>query len=309
MKSKRALVFSGTIVCAFQQQPAARACHAATATSAGAVVWGGAVNCGVNVLSDSSLWLWNGTAWRKLAGPPIQPREDALLLNTDSTTSLTLLGGRRNGVVSADVWRYDGTRWQTVPTTGGPGAIQHGAAAYDRVRKRVVVFGGAVGRSLSGKTYEWDGSRWFEFDVPGPSPRIGPAMAWSGADGGVLLYGGFAGDKKFRDLWKWSGQRWELLTESGPTYTEGHVMTESDAGVFLIGAGLIEAPRVRAWRWHAGRFQEQGDIGPALRVGATATYDRNRRMLLYWGGSNGAGTPARDVNEFDGTRWQVLTPR
>jgi hypothetical protein len=287
-----------------QQAPAARACHGAAATQRGIEIWGGARECGVGELSDSAVWLWNGTSWQRQAGPRIVPREDALLVFSPTDSALLLIGGRRAGTVFEDVFRRDRSGWRAVAASGGPGPIQHGAAAYDPVRKRVVVFGGAVGATFSNRTFEWDGARWHVFAAPGPLPRVGHGMAWSAADGGVLLYGGFR-EQQFRDLWKWDGARWQQLTGAGPTFTEGHVVAEADSGVYLVGPGLSDAGAVRVWRWQRGVFSEAGPAGPPRRTGATATYDRKRGVLLYWGGSpDTQGGPSGAIHEFDGRRWR-----
>jgi hypothetical protein len=286
-----------------QERPAPRACHSAAASNRGVVIWGGARACGVGELSDSALWLWNGTIWRRETGPRTLPREDALLVYSSADSALVLLGGRRAGQAFADVWRRDQSGWSALPASGGPGAIQHGAAAYDPVHRRTVVFGGAVGRTFSNRTFEWDGTRWHVFDVPGPAPRVGHGMAWSQADGGVLLYGGFQ-ENQFRDLWKWDGTRWQQLNSAGPTYTEGHVVAEADSGIFIIGPGLDNGSVVRIWRWHRGTFTPLGGAGPPVRVGATATFDRARRILLYWGGSTSSGGASAVTHEFDGVRWR-----
>ena len=287
-------------------QPAPRACHSAATVARGIAVWGGAAACGVDVVRDSALWDWNGRQWHSRSGPPILPREDGLLLGTPGDSSLTLIGGRRDGTVFSDVWRFDGRMWSRVSAIGGPGAIQHGAAAYDPVRRRIVVFGGAVGRTFGGHTYEWDGTRWHAFAVPGPAPRVGHGMAWSEADGGVLLYGGFAGER-FRDLWKWDGQRWSRLADGGPTFIEGHVIAEADSGIFIVGPGLADATRVRAWRWHRGAFRAVGDALAPLAVGATATYDRTRGVLVYWGGRAADGASRTPVYELMRERWRPVT--
>jgi hypothetical protein len=268
------------------------------------VVWGGSAACGVNVHSDSTLWLWNRQTWRALPGPPLVPREDALLLFAPADSSLTLIGGRRNGVVYSDIWHFGKESWRRLDAEGGPGAIEHGAAAYDPIRKRIVVFGGAADRAMNARTYEWDGTRWHTFDVPGPAPRVGHAMAWSRTDAGVLLYGGFANDQ-FRDLWKWDGTRWTRLSDQGPTFTEGHVLTEGDSGVHVVGPGLDNSTTVRAWRWHRGAFAPFGDAGPSLRVGAAAVFDRTRRVLIYWGGASESLGPDAMVHELDHRGWRA----
>lgn len=293
------------VASALAQTPGGRACHSAAATPFGIVVWGGARVCGVGVVDDRSVWTWNGTAWSSSPGPDMVAREDALLVSDGSSQGLTLIGGRRDGHVHADVWRGDGAMWKQVNTTGGPGPIEHGAAAFDPKRKRVVVFGGGTGRTRGAKTWEWTGERWLEFEVPGPAPRVGHGMAWSEADGGVLLYGGFAAEQ-FRDLWRWDGRAWLRLTDQGPTFTEGHVVAEAPAGIYIVGPGRTDAATVRAWQWRDGAFHAAGGDGPRMRLGATATFDRTRRALIYWGGSDPAGTPSETVQEFDGSRWRTI---
>ena len=168
-----------------------------------------------------------------------------------------------------------------------------------------MVFGGAAGRAFSTKTYEFDGSRWYELDAPGPAGRVGHGMAWSEVDGGVLLYGGFS-EQQFRDLWRWDGTRWTQLSAEGPTYTEGHVVAEAGDGIHVVGPGLGSETAARVWHWDGRAFKAVGEAGPILRVGATATYDRRRSTLIYWGGSDGTGSPSDVLHEFAGTVWRTV---
>jgi hypothetical protein len=242
---------------------------------------------------------------------PLVPREDALLVEapvSNDTARLMLLGGRRQGTVFGDVWQRSNGAWSQVVAEGGPGPLEHAAAAYDPVRARIVVFGGASGRTLSDRTWEFDGTRWHAIDAPGPAPRVGHGMVWSRQDGGILMYGGF-GEDRFRDLWKWDGVRWQRLAGDGPTFTEGHVVAAADTGIFVVGPGLGDEPGVRVWQWRDGRFMQVGPSGPPLRVGATAVYDRSRRVLVLWGGSDADGRPDPTVHEFDGAAWRTASQR
>jgi len=243
--------------------------------------------------------------WQARAGPPIEPRDDALLLGGPTDGVFTFFGGRREGRAFDDLWVREREVWRRLTPPGGPGPIQHGAAALDPSRRRIVVFGGAAGAAMSRTTYEWDGAVWHEFAVPGPAPRVGHGMAWSQQDGGVLLYGGFAEGQRFRDLWRWNGSSWRLLTESGPTYTEGPVVTEADRGIYVIGPGLDDpAPsNVRVCRWNGEIFVSAGPARPPLRIGAGAVYDRTRRILVLWGGSTEQGEADPRLWEFDGVAW------
>jgi hypothetical protein len=161
---------------------------------------------------------------------------------------------------------------------------------------------------MSSRTYEWDGSRWHVFDVPGPGARIGHAMAWSEEDGGVLLYGGFSEQGQFRDLWRWDGTRWSQLTAEGPTHTEGATMSEAPRGIYITGAGLnaAESAPSKTWQWSGGRFTELAASGRATRVGAATVFDRTRGVMVLLGGADESGRPDRSIHEYDGTRWRSV---
>jgi hypothetical protein len=264
--------------------PTPRACHSAAATSSGIVIWGGARACGVDVTSDSLMWTWNGAIWDSRAGPPIPPREDALLVADPGSDSLWLYGGRRDGVVHSDLWLFDGRVWRLLIANGAPGALEHAAAAFDRDQRHLVIFGGAIGQATSGRTWEWNGITWLAFESRGPAPRVGHGMAWSEIDNAVVAYGGF-GAEQYRDLWRWDGGSWSLLSSEGPTLTEGHVLAESERGISVAGPGLTEGAPLRVWDWDGKTFHQREGDGPAVRVGATATFDARRNALMYWGGS------------------------
>src|SRR5918994_1538969 len=96
-----------------------------------------------------------------------------------------LFGGADEAKVCGDTWEWDGRRWTLVSQTG-PAPRTFPSMAYDSVRRKVVLFGG--NRVLFGRnpgevkflndTWEWDGRRWTEIKVAGPSPRAEAAIAF-----------------------------------------------------------------------------------------------------------------------------------
>src|SRR5690606_2683632 len=72
-----------------------------------------------------------------------------------------------------DTWEWDGASWTQVETTGAPPRFEH-AMAYDPMRGKVVLFGGATGDSSSllshlvNDTWEWDGVSWTQVATTGP---------------------------------------------------------------------------------------------------------------------------------------------
>lgn len=295
---------------AVAQQPAGRACLAAAYADhlRGTVVFGGARACGVDVLADDTLWLWNSQGWTSLGAGGPSPREDALMVYVPSRQSLLLYGGRRSGRVFTDTWEWVNGRWREIATTTNPGELQHASAAYDEKRERMVIFGGAIGRGFQAATWElaMDGN--WKRATPGSSPpaRIGHSMAFDVASASLLLYGGFAASGPFTDLWRWNGTEWIDEKISGPTTTEGAAMAATPDGLMVTGPGTTRGPSTRAWRRVSGAWLElPASNAPALAVGAATLYDKVRKRLVVIGGAALDDRAGTRVAEHTGTRWEI----
>jgi hypothetical protein len=112
-------------------------------------------------------WEWDGATWTLAAadGPPA--RSHARLAYDAARGVTVMFGGNARNEASGlagpsdETWLWDGTRWlEANPATRPPARVVH-ALAYDRRRRRVVLFSG--GASLEGTqpdTWEWDGRDW-----------------------------------------------------------------------------------------------------------------------------------------------------
>jgi hypothetical protein len=106
------------------------------------------------------------------------------------------------GISNDETWHWDGTDWvmRTPPLTPSVRIIS--GMSSDPHRRRIVLFGG---NNWDNSTWEWDGSQWHGIVVPGPSPRMGMAVAYDFARRGTVLFGGT--DISFgylNDTWIWS---------------------------------------------------------------------------------------------------------
>lgn len=310
------LCFGTTSLVGQSPAPSGRSCASATWSGARqlVVMYGGStVACGVAPIADGALWGWNGERWQRVAitgGPGL--REDAQLVSLTPTRDLWLVGGRRDGVVYADTWRYD-TTWHAVTTRETqPGRLEHAAAVFDPNRRELVLFGGGLSSApgqLSRQTAILRDATWsLTTHAFGPAARIGHSMTWSRHHGGVLLYGGFAATGSFRDLWRWDGLRWHLIDSLGPTHTEGAALVGTDQGTLLFGGGLDARPGqpLRVWRWREENgWQEIPNTGgPPLRIGQQLVFDARRSAVVLLGGNLPDQPPTSEVWEFHLSRWR-----
>jgi hypothetical protein len=60
--------------------------------------------------------------------------------------------------------------------------------AYDPVRNKIILFGGAPTRTeMLGDTWEWDGSKWQKLQVSGPTLRAYAAMAFDAKHKKIIM--------------------------------------------------------------------------------------------------------------------------
>lgn len=121
-------------------------------TSKSVIFFGGELGGGPNPnLADT--WSWNGSIWTQLQPMHSPAPGSAYATFDESLGALVLLD------FTGNMWRWTGTDWMAVPSTGqGPGAYHTDAAfGWDPVSRRVIVFGGSTGGAATAHTWLWDG--------------------------------------------------------------------------------------------------------------------------------------------------------
>ena len=124
--------------------------------------------------------------------------------------------------------------------------------AYDNIRSRIVLFGGASNTiTLFNDTWEFDGNAWTRVADTGPQPRDKAAMAFAGTR--TILFGGecLVAAKApntlgtLKDTWEWSGKFWTQRQNIGPRDRRAHQMvydSARDRVVMFGGLSLIPGP-------------------------------------------------------------------
>ena len=225
-------------------------------------------------------------------------------------------------------WLWDGLIWtkEEIPHSDpSPHRVVYPAIAYDPVRDRVILFGGASVQcqnfepcTMRGTTWEWDGETWTEVATSGPAPRAAAGMAYSAAAGGVVLFGGmsdtfYTPDSFFDDTWVWDGVSWQELSVSGPSRRAVYDAMELDVGsgeiVLFGGLGdeTVDIPggaevHGDTWTFDGSAWVERssGDLTPRYGVSTSRLPDG---VLLY-GGLGGAGLSEETWLWRDGT-WSL----
>jgi hypothetical protein len=272
----------------------------------------------------NDLWAWNGERWRLLeptSGTPRPPGRDVPVLAYDASRArVVLFGGRRpvaagdSATWQTDVWEWDGSRWYRVRDTNIP-EILHPTATYDRVRRRVVVYGGGLigdGGRFSGFSrtlWEWDGARWSPRDTAGPVDAV-PSVAVAAADGALLFLTGPAGPNRDAPnvssrVWALGSTGWQAAGE-GPAFNNLQAATGApDGTIFVYHAweDWIESP-VTEVREPAGTWRLLKDApNPGVRNVQAAAWDSRRHRLVLYGGHTRDRRLLNDTWEFDGQRW------
>lgn len=259
------------------------------------VLFGGFSESGVPY---GDTWAWDGASWRLLTvgGPPA--RKWPAMAYDEARDEIVLFGGL-GGIGRAqppfgDTWRWNGSQWREVHTTG-PSPRDHVRMGWEHVGGRLILFGGFDGRSDVGDTWAWDGERWTRVGQGGPPPRAAHAMACDPTDGSILLFGGRSLERFFGDTWRWGGHSWARISADGPSPRAFHGMASliPRQEALLFGGWTGPSPQRThhgdTWAWSGVGWERVDIIGgpPALGI-YTMAYDAACQGVIFHGGGRKA---------------------
>ena len=266
------------------------------------------------VLGD--LWAWDGVGWHCVSsdGPP--PRTFPSLAYDKARDQLILFGGNRvlfgterdTATFLDDMWIWDGTTWRSVKTRA-PSARAEAAMAYDAARQRIVLFGGYRSegdeRIRLGDTWEWDGRRWEDKQVTGPTPRNGASIAYDSDRRRIVVFGGSGNSG---DTWEWDGATWMHIpsADTTPRFNAAMAFDAARRSVVRFGGWTREGRTGDTWRYDGIDWSNVADEGPPARNHASIVYDVGRRVVVLFGGHDGDFVFG-DTWEWNGQTWQSRT--
>jgi hypothetical protein len=214
--------------------------------------------------------------------------------------------------------------WRNVTPLDGPAPAPRskGAAIYDPVAHRMVVFGGTNSSGVLNDIWALDlrANRWTDLtpdtDAPTPAPRLTPTTIYDAERHRMLMWSG-EGTRFFNDIWAFdlAVNTWTELTPADPKPSPryGAVSALDPQSMHMaVFAGFTDAGRFGdTWRYDLESnawTQIFVDEGPGRRCLHSASYDQaGRRMIIYGGQRSGA---LGDIWAFDfqANTWTDWTP-
>lgn len=262
-------------------------------------------------------WAWDeaNRRWQRLKGPGPGPRTFPAFAYDAKRQEAVLFGGNRvlfgtgeeNDTILGDTWIFHKGQWSR-RVAAGPHARAEAGMAYDRLRQRIVLFGGyyrdETGTTRLGDTWEWDGQRWRLMATSGPRPRSGLALAYDERRCRVVLFGGSG---LASDTWEWDGTQWtEVAAGNVPGRFNPVMIYDPTVGGLVRFGGWNGKTRVaETWILRPTGWKRLDIPGPSARNHAAFVYDRSRRRGVLFGGHDGEHVFG-DVWEWNGSRWSSV---
>ncbi len=170
----------------------------------------------------SDTWELRASGWSRIATEGPAGRGRTALVYDTKRRHVVLFGGVGGEPAPGqpqpffnDTWVFEGAAWRKV-ADGGPRARYAHGMVYDERAGVVLLYSGAAAHRDAplSDMWQWDGTRWTEIHLTGPSPghRYQPVMVYDRARGKTVLYGGLGGSNG--DTWEWDGRQWTEINVS-----------------------------------------------------------------------------------------------
>jgi len=260
------------------------------------LIYGGFTLEGNAEQAQGDLWAWNGTRWRFVADTGL-PKIVALMAYDTKRARILMFSDGKLGVLENGHWH---TLTERASMTRSAGNF-----VYDSRRDRVVMFGGRNDEVTFADTWEYDGDKWIQTWMAGPSLRSSPASAYDSDRGVTVLYGGFRPLAGLGDTWEWDGKSWTMKSDTGPgpRAWPGFAYDSKRHRTILFGGENAKGTFFHdTWAWDGKAWSRIATDGPPARIQTAMEYDPARDRIVLFGGQ-GEQHPLNDVWEFDGTKW------
>ena len=273
--------------------------------------------------ASDGTWAFDGYVWSPIQlppGPVPAATRGQQPVYIDALGETLLFEGQASPIDPPRTWLWNGASWRqlSLSLSEQPASRQFYAIAYDPIRQKAVLFGGAnFSSTFRSDTWEFDGARWTEINTAPantPTARKDHALFFDAVRGRVVLFGGetrtgITTTPPVNDMWEWTGSGWQSISPPGsvPPARRGHMVaydTDRRRAVLYGGQSSTLQDLSDTWEWNGSTWQLQNPAtSPPALSEAAAVYDseRKRVVLFGWSNFNGDGTW-----EWDGSSWREV---
>lgn len=201
---------------------------------------------------------------------------------------------------SDDTWTFDGAAWTRLEGVDGPGGRNWPTMAYDPIRQRLLLYGGTIERFWQGDTWAFDGRGWERLDIP-EFIAAEPDLFFDPNLQRMVLFEGTTSNIYVLEEGGWSLRNPEPFPPA--RRIDPVVAYDLERGVAVLTGGETPSRRFYddVWEWDgAGWTDVTPPDGPSASTFGQITYDRARRVAVYWDG--------RELWELDASRWSRANP-
>ena len=268
---------------------------------------------------------WDGNVWKPIAGAAPPARDFTAVAYDAARKQLVMFGGQlqNGGAPLQDTWLRSGTTWSQPAAWLEPPNRSQSGAAYDALRKRVVIFGGQTNNDFwDSQTWEWDGQRWTQ-GASFPLARRFPTLVYDQGTRSVVSFGGEEIDAARttatlrQDLFGYDGTAWTKLANSDANRSpiRNSYVTYDIANDKIVTFGgrddqncCSNTSDTYTWTAAGGWSLTTPSTHADARRNHALAYDPVRKRTVMFAGVDDNRSPLRDVWEWNGTTWTNVTP-
>jgi len=274
------------------------------------ILFGGstAVDSATKIAYDlDDTWEWFGDHWARRYTPHSPGARSGHAMVYDANRSrIVIFGGRRVDTstkvqsVLSDTWIFQNNDWSQLATPNTPPARTVMGAAFDKVRDRIVMFGGNT-ISTDGKntvtalhdTWEFDGTTWTQRGSEGPKVTK-PIVVYDDATNQILLLGLDESSTSKTDtlmyVYDGAAGTWNQVKPEGlPTcVNEAFVTFDGETNSVILAGGVCASSDLddTTFSWDGTKWTKLEVKTITDRAfGGTLAYDASRQTLLQYGGT------------------------
>ncbi len=260
------------------------------------------------------------TTWTQAAGDDINgswDRDGNLTVESTAIIGTNLYAGLGSGTGDAEVWRWNGTRWDQVAGDGlnncwPNGSFETVSSMTSSGSDLYVGLGNSAGDA---EVWSWDGSTWSKIggDAINSSWQVSTfEYVYSMTEMNDSIYAGLGSSANDAEVWRWNGATWSKIggdsLNSGWTTNFENVGSLSSDGTNIYAGLGASAGDAEVWRWNGATWSKIG--GDSLNASwADTTYEYALSMTFMSGTLYvGLGTTAdeAEVWSWNGSTWTML---